>query len=111
MRLAFLAVVLVGCGGPSLAGNWSANITQGSTSYAVALVLTQQGSALGGSYANAGVSGTVSGSLTGESVSLSLSAPGYTPALVTAALGPDTQMQGTINGSGFNDAAFLAEKQ
>lgn len=110
LLIASVCIGLVACGGSntspsdSLAGNWSGTVTSNVVGTGnVALTLTHQGSKIGGTYATGFPSavnnsaGSVSGTLNGSSVSITLTpgSPTACPYQVTATRNGADAISGT----------------
>ncbi len=99
-----------------LAGNWNVVLASGDPTPCVGTMgLTQAGESLGGNFSctapgKPAFQGSISGSLSDASVSLVLTASGFTPALVTATASSTNVMAGTVNGSGWSGDTFNANR-
>lgn len=113
--LALLAVLASGCGPMQLAGNWNVMLDRGGTSRCIGtMALVQDGASLGGTFVCTGskeLQGSANGSVRDDNVSLTWSASGFMPILITCLAKNDHDMSGTANGSGLNAANFDAVRQ
>jgi hypothetical protein len=118
-----LPVVLLaaaGCGdgstGPArtVTGTWSGTFSLGGPTGVLALVLDQERSVVSGTGTIGGSGQTLplsaDGTFVRPTLSVTLTAEGFTPMNLTGRLDDDT-ITGTLNGSGFVDVAVTLERQ
>lgn len=113
--LALLAVLASGCGPMQIAGNWNVILDRGGTTQCIGtMALVQDGASLGGTFACSGskqIQGGATGSVRDDNVSLTWTASGLQPILITCLAKNDHDMSGTANGSGLNEAIFDGVRQ
>lgn len=120
--VAVLAMLVVACGGDSgpakieAEGSWSGPVhdNSGATIGQLALTLVETSGSVTGS---GNISGTgvaealdATGSYSAPSLSLNLTSPGFNTINLTAVVA-ETQMTGTLSGSGFVNAAIALARQ
>lgn len=124
MRYVLIAVLLLGaCGGDDntgparieVEGSWQGIVTFSSGSKgSMTMTLTETGGAVTGNGTTTGPGGSVSEAITGTyvppNVSLSLHTEGFEDTNVSAVVG-ESQMTGTISGSGFSGSPITFNRQ
>lgn len=125
MRVWPLAVALcvVSCGGDTptepapiaVQGTWNGPVqVTSSSSGSMALTLTETNGTVSGSGTLAASGGSVAvtanGTYVPPTLSLTISAPGFSDLNLTATVG-EQQMTGTLNGSGFLNSAVILNRQ
>ncbi|HEU5303131.1 MAG TPA: hypothetical protein VFU40_00680 [Gemmatimonadales bacterium] len=119
-----LALTLVGCGGgdssgpsnaPEVTGSWSGQVAASNgQSATLAITVTETGGNVSGSGSltagTASLSLGASGTYAPPTLTLTLSAQGFEPMVLTATV-EETRLVGVLNGSGFDNRAITMSRQ
>jgi hypothetical protein len=95
---------------PSIAGSWTATLTQGSSTVVILFNLSQDLINIGGSGTNGSQVVSVSGQNHYPEVSLNFSVTGYKPFRFQGQFTSTSALSGLVNGSGFTNAVMNLTK-